>query len=65
MTIFIVRIENEEITNGSFDSSSLNMCTVSVLLEQHKNIESILNAKLLIDTNLFKPRRNSKSFAPS
>lgn len=52
-------------THASFGSSNLNMCTVSVLLEQHKNIESILNARELIDTHRLTPRRNSKSFVPS
>jgi hypothetical protein len=36
----------------SFGISSLKTCTVSVLLDAHKNIESILNANELMTTHL-------------
>lgn len=52
-------------TYVSFGSSSLNMCTVSVLLEQQSHIESILKDRLFIVTHLLTPRRNSNSFVPS
>lgn len=52
-------------TYVSFGSSNLNICTVSVLLEQQSHIESILNERLLIVTHLLTPRRNSNNFVPS
>jgi len=49
----------------SFGSSSLNICTVSVLLEQQSHMESILKERLFIVTHLLTPRRNSNNFVPS
>ena len=57
----MAKLVPDYVTYSFFGASSLKICTVSVLLDAHKNNESWLKASELMVTHLDKPNKNMQN----